>query len=103
VIWISSQVRKIKSPMLKRSDSARCEKRNLATGQGGVDGVTPDYGIYGVVDQELFQSGGRGIAMFSGGGAPPNVRQSETGKGMFFRAITRLAKLSVRAIVIQII
>ena len=46
----------------------------VALGTGSLHGVTPDYGIYGVVDQELFESGGRTIAMFlRGGGAPPNV------------------------------
>jgi porin len=46
----------------------------VALGTGSLHGVTPDYGIYGVVNQELFESGGRTIAMFlRGGGAPPNV------------------------------
>src|SRR4029077_8729225 len=43
-------------------------------GTGSLQGVSPDYGIYGVIDQDLFESGGRSIAMFlRGGGAPPNV------------------------------
>jgi porin len=29
-----------------------------ALGTGSLHGVTPDYGIYGVIDQELFESGG---------------------------------------------
>jgi porin len=45
-----------------------------ALGTGSLHGISPDYGIYGVIDQELFESAGRTIAMFlRGGGAPPDV------------------------------
>jgi porin len=45
-----------------------------ALGTGSLEGAGADYGIYGVADQELLESGGLSIAMFlRGGGAPPDV------------------------------
>jgi porin len=45
-----------------------------ALGTGSLKSGGIDYGIYGVVDQELIQSGGRGVEMFvRGGGAPGDI------------------------------
>jgi porin len=45
-----------------------------ALGAGSLQSAGADYGIYGVTDQELLESGARSVAMFlRGGGAPPDV------------------------------
>ena len=46
----------------------------VALGTGSLKSGGIDYGIYGVVDQELIQSGGRSVDMFvRGGGAPGDI------------------------------
>jgi porin len=45
-----------------------------ALGTGSLKSAGVDYGVYGVVDQELIHSGGRSVGMFvRGGGAPGDV------------------------------